>query len=55
MKTIIFILCLTASFWGWMIKEYESTREIGYSREHRAELDLKIMGLVPLSTADLEE
>ncbi len=29
--------------------------ETGYSKEHRAELDNKIAGLVPLSVADLGE
>lgn len=29
--------------------------EAGYSKEHRAELDNKIAGLVPLSVADLGE
>jgi hypothetical protein len=53
MKTIVFIICLTASFWTWMIKEYNSTKEIGYSPEHRAELQNKVDGLVPLSLADL--
>lgn len=57
MKSVVFMICLAVSFCTWMVIEYKenAVHPIGYSAEHRAELDNKIAGLVPLSVADLGE
>jgi len=38
-----------------IMNEYKGLQGHGYAPEHRAELDNKIAGLVPLSVADLGE
>ena len=57
MKSITFMLCLTAIVCTWIWCEYRenAVHPVGYSAEHRAELDNKIAGLVPLSVGDLGE
>ena len=55
MKTIIFVLCLTASFWGWMVAEYKAhaIHPVGYSAEYRARMDELVANNTPLSVADI--
>lgn len=55
MRSVCFMLCLTICFCTWISWEYKANaiHPVGYSKEHRAELDNKIAGLVPLSVSDL--
>lgn len=57
MRSCVFMISLSACFMTWIVMEYKhnAIHPVGYAPEHRAELDNKIAGLVPLSTADLGE
>jgi len=48
-----YIAIFSALFLIWFMADNYPKQERGYAPEHRAELQNKIAGLVPLSTADL--
>lgn len=49
----VFMIGLAFAACVQVIDEYRSLQGMGYTVEHRAELQNKINGLVPLSVADL--